>query len=129
VTSAQRSRALPSVAAVAGQGLAVVTWLGLIAPSSTPRDIVNQRADAWKTGAATQSALTAFESIGADIQVNRPQQFAAFIRAENMRWGSLIQKRGIQLDGQFPKTQGNHHAICTDLHDRRPHRRPEESRD
>jgi len=76
----------------------VVTWFGLIAPASTPRDIVNKLADAWKTGAATQSALTAFENIGADIKVNTPQQFAEFIRAENMRWGSLIQKLGIKLD-------------------------------
>ena len=101
VTSAQRSRALPNVATVAEQGFAgfdVVTWFGLIAPASTPRDIVNKLADAWKTGAATQSALTAFENIGADIKVNTPQQFAEFIRAENMRWGSLIQKLGIKLD-------------------------------
>ena len=43
-------------------------------------------------------ALTAFENIGADIKVNTPQQFAEFIRAENARWGSLIQKLGIKLD-------------------------------
>ncbi|WP_275427544.1 tripartite tricarboxylate transporter substrate-binding protein, partial [Stenotrophomonas maltophilia] len=41
VTSAQRSRALPNVPTVAEQGVAgfdVVTWFGLIAPASTPRD-------------------------------------------------------------------------------------------
>ncbi|MFZ2858794.1 Bug family tripartite tricarboxylate transporter substrate binding protein [Acidovorax sp.] len=101
VTSAQRSRALPNVPTVAEQGVAgfdVVTWFGLIAPASTPRDIVNKLADAWKTGAATAPALAAFENIGADIKVNTPQQFAEFIRAENTRWGSLIQKLGIKLD-------------------------------
>ena len=101
VTSAQRSRALPNVPTVAEQGVAgfdVVTWFGLIAPASTPRDIVSKLADAWKTGAATAPALTAFENIGADIKVNTPQQFAEFIRAENARWGSLIQKLGIKLD-------------------------------
>ncbi len=75
-----------------------MTWFGLIAPSSTPRGIINKLADAWKTGAATAPALTTFEGIGADIKVSTPQQFAEFIRAENARWGRLIQKLGIQLD-------------------------------
>lgn len=61
-------------------------------------DIVNKLADAWKAGAATSPALLAFENIGADIKVNTPQQFAEFIRTENLRWGSLIQKLGIKLD-------------------------------
>lgn len=76
LTSAKRSRALPDV----------------------PRDIVNKLAQAWKAGAATQPALSAFEHIGADIKVSSPADFADFIRTENNRWGSLIRRLGIKID-------------------------------
>ena len=45
-----------------------------------------------------ETVTNAFEAISADIRVQTPAQFADFIRAENLRWGSLIQKLGIKLD-------------------------------
>lgn len=101
VTSPQRSRALPNVPTVAESGFPgfdVVTWFGLIGPASLPKATIAKLADAWKAGAATSTATTAFENIGADIKVNTPQQFADFIRAESKRWGDLIRKLDIKLD-------------------------------
>lgn len=101
VTSAQRSRALPQVHTVAEQGLTgfdVVTWFGLIAPSQLPADKLARLADAWKTGAATPTALQAFENIGGDIKTQTPAQFTEFIRSETTRRGDLIRRLGIKLD-------------------------------
>ncbi len=101
LTSARRSRALPNVPTVAEQGFAgfeVVTWFGLVGPAGLPRELVNKLAQAWKAGASTPAALTAFENIGADIKVTSPADFAEFIRTENNRWGSLIRRLRIQLN-------------------------------
>ena len=73
-------------------------WFGLVGPANLPKATIAKLAEAWKAGAATSTATTAFENIGADIKVNTPQQFADFIRAESKRWGDLIRKLDIKLD-------------------------------
>lgn len=101
VTSAQRSRALPNVPTVMEQGIAgfdVVTWFGLIGPAALPPAIRDKIAESWKAGAATPTAIAAFDQIGADLKVTSPQQFGAFIHAESERWGALIRKLGITLE-------------------------------
>lgn len=101
VTSPKRSRALPQVPTIAESGypgFEVETWFGLVAPVGTPRAIVDKLQSAWSEGSKLTDATNAFEAISADIRVQTPAQFADFIRAENLRWGSLIQKLGIKLD-------------------------------
>ena len=79
-------------------GFEVESWFGLVAPVGTPRAIVDKLQSAWSEGSKLADATNAFEAISADIRVQTPAQFADFIRAENLRWGSLIQKLGIKLD-------------------------------
>ena len=101
VTSAQRSRALPEVPTIAESGypgFEVESWFGLVAPAGTPRPVVDKLQAAWSDGAKTPEVVTAFDAISADIRVQTPEQFAAFIRTENLRWGELIRKLGLKLD-------------------------------
>ena len=101
VTSAQRSRALPDVPTIAESGypgFEVESWFGLVAPAGTPRPVVDKLQAAWSDGAKTPEVVTAFDAISAAIRVQTPEQFAAFIRTENMRWGELIRKLGLKLD-------------------------------
>ncbi|MET4578813.1 Bug family tripartite tricarboxylate transporter substrate binding protein [Ottowia thiooxydans] len=101
VTSAKRSKALPDVPTVAESGFPgfeVETWFGLVAPAATPPAIVQKLHDAWAEGAKTAEAQSAFDNISGNLRVNSPQEFATFIKAENKRWGDLIQKLGIKAD-------------------------------
>ncbi|MBH1965954.1 MAG: tripartite tricarboxylate transporter substrate binding protein [Comamonadaceae bacterium] len=101
VTSAKRSKALPDVPTVAESGFPgfeVETWFGLMAPAATPPAIVQKLHDAWAEGAKTAEAQSAFDNISGNLRVNSPQEFAVFIKAENKRWGDLIQKLGIKAD-------------------------------
>jgi tripartite-type tricarboxylate transporter receptor subunit TctC len=101
VTSAQRASALPQVPTIAESGypgFEVETWFGLIAPAATPPAIVTRLHDAWAAGAGSAEAKAAFEAISGNLRVNTPPEFAAFIRAENQRWGELIRKLGIKAD-------------------------------
>lgn len=101
VTSAKRSRALPEVPTIAESGypgFEVESWFGLVAPAGTPRPVVDKLQAAWSDGAKTPEVVTAFDAISADIRVQTPEQFAAFIRTENLRWGELIRTLGLKLD-------------------------------
>ncbi|WP_066269365.1 Bug family tripartite tricarboxylate transporter substrate binding protein [Hydrogenophaga palleronii] len=99
VTSPARAQALPNVPTVAESGypgFAVETWFGLIAPAATPPAIVQQLRDAWAKGAKSSDAVAAFDNISANLRVTTPQEFGAFIQAENTRWGGLIRQLGIK---------------------------------
>ena len=101
VTSAKRSKALPDVPTIAESGypgFEVETWFGLVAPAGTPRPVVDKLYAAWRDGARTPEVASAFDAISADIRVQTPEQFAAFIHTENARWGELIRKLGLKLD-------------------------------
>ncbi|GLS15613.1 MFS transporter [Hydrogenophaga electricum] len=99
VTSPARAKALPDVPTVAESGypgFAVETWFGLIAPAATPPAVVQKLHDAWAKGAKTAEAQAAFDNISGNLRVTTPQEFAAFIKAENQRWGELIRKLNIK---------------------------------
>lgn len=99
VTSPTRSRALPDVPTVAESGypgFEVETWFGLIAPAATPAAVVQKLHDAWAKGAKTAEAQAAFDNISGNLRTTSPQDFAAFIKAENQRWGTLIRKLDIK---------------------------------
>ena len=101
VTSPQRAKALPDVPTVAESGypgFAVETWFGLVAPAATPPAIVGKLHDAWALGARSAEAQAAFDNISGSLRVTSPQEFGAFIKAENQRWGDLIRKLGIKAD-------------------------------
>lgn len=99
VTSPARAKALPDVPTVAESGypgFAVETWFGLIAPAATPPAVVQKLHDAWAKGAKTAEAQAAFDNISGNLRVTTPQEFGAFIKAENQRWGDLIRKLNIK---------------------------------
>ena len=101
VTSPRRAKVLPDVPTIAESGypgFEVETWFGLVAPAGTPRTVVDKLHAAWRDGAKSAEAVSAFDAISADLRVTSPAQFAEFIRTENQRWGELIQKAGIRID-------------------------------
>jgi tripartite-type tricarboxylate transporter receptor subunit TctC len=76
----------------------VETWFGLVAPAATSAAIVQKLHDAWARGAKTAEAQAAFDNISGTLRVNTPQEFGAFIKAENARWGALIRKLDIKAN-------------------------------
>jgi tripartite-type tricarboxylate transporter receptor subunit TctC len=102
VTSATRSAAVPDLPTIAEagpvKGFEASSWFGLLAPTGTPADIVNQiqheTAKAMQLPALKERLL----SQGAIPGGQSPAEFAAFIAAETAKWAKVVKVSGAKVD-------------------------------
>ena len=101
VTSAQRSPAFPQLPTVAEGGVsgyAAESWYGLYAPTGTSADII----DRLNKSAAAAVQSEAFKTIGLNeglVMVTQPPEgLDQFVRGEEERWRTVIQRSGIKVD-------------------------------
>ena len=99
VTSKQRSSQLPDVPAVAETlaGFENLGWFGLVAPTGTPKAVIEQvhrdvvqvlgRADVKKR----------FEEIGMASIGNTPAEFTKAMREERARWAIIVRERKLAI--------------------------------
>jgi tripartite-type tricarboxylate transporter receptor subunit TctC len=101
MTGSRRSPLLPGIPTVAEAGYPgyeVNNWLGLLAPANTPADVIakihQETAKALKVPDLVERlAVGATEPV-----VSTPQQFAAFLQAEIIKWGKVIKQSGARAD-------------------------------
>jgi tripartite-type tricarboxylate transporter receptor subunit TctC len=101
VSSAKRTPLLPDVPAVAetGMGLAgfeVLGWFAVMAPAKTPPDVLRFLNAEVNRMVAKPSVVARFQELGAEPMAGTPDQAAAFIRAEQEKWGKVIRDAGIK---------------------------------
>ncbi|MDM0054812.1 Bug family tripartite tricarboxylate transporter substrate binding protein [Variovorax fucosicus] len=101
VGSAQRIAALPDVPTIAEsgyKGFETSQWYGLLAPAGTPAPVVKRLQEeslkALRTGPVTERfAHDSAVGVG-----DTPEQFAAFIAAQQKVWKDIVAKAGIKPD-------------------------------
>ena len=100
VTSSKRAKLFPEVPAVAETyaGFEAQSWLGLLAPTGTPRSIVDRLNAAMARTLATPDVREKFEAQAYEIVGGTPDAFGAMIKSESIKLGRLIKDRGIKLD-------------------------------
>ena len=102
VASDKRLTAMPNVPTFAESGypggLDVPSWQGFYAPAGTPREILARIATETAKVLNMPDIKNSFESSGAVIGGNTPEQFNALTLAEYERWGKVIRQAGIRLD-------------------------------
>ncbi|HYD58470.1 MAG TPA: tripartite tricarboxylate transporter substrate binding protein [Burkholderiales bacterium] len=102
ISSAKRSTLLPGVPTVAetGQGLEgfeVLGWFAILAPAKTPASVIGYL-NAELNKMITKPAIVArFQELGAEPMSGTPEQAAAYIRAEQEKWGRVIREAGIKI--------------------------------
>lgn len=102
VTSTNRFALTPAVPTLAEQGLANAEsygWQTMIVPSSTPPDRVAMLAAEVQKGLREPAARQRLESAGFEVMATSPAEAAAFLAEETSRWGGMIRRLGIKLDG------------------------------
>ncbi|KQP18430.1 ABC transporter substrate-binding protein [Pseudorhodoferax sp. Leaf267] len=100
VTTLARSPALPDVPPVADtlKGFAIDTWWGLVAPASTPPDVLARLNQAFVAALQSPETRQRFGSLMAEPVANTPAEFGAFMKAELAKYEKVVKASGAQVD-------------------------------
>jgi tripartite-type tricarboxylate transporter receptor subunit TctC len=99
ITSAHRSSLapeLPTMAEAGVPGYEIVGWNGLFAAKGTPGETVTRLGAELTRVLALPEVKEQMAALGAEPGGESPRAFAAFVIAEQARWGAIIRDRGIR---------------------------------
>jgi tripartite-type tricarboxylate transporter receptor subunit TctC len=90
---------VPTIAETGGPaGLEVDSWLALVAPRGTPREVVRRiNADVNKL-LADPEVIEHLQRFGFEAAPGTPEQFAEVIRADAKKYGELVRRTGATAD-------------------------------
>ena len=101
ITGPRRSPLLPDVPTWQEEGVEnaeVINYWGIVAPSGTPRAIVDKLNAGARAALARPELRARLESEGAEIVAESPERLAALIEADLARWKNLVVEAGLTLD-------------------------------
>jgi len=101
VTAAKRVSALPDVPTLAEAGVAnyeATTYLGILAPAGTPREVVAKLNAALRNVVETAAVQERFRGLGADPGASTPEQFGKTVRDELNKWRNLAKTANLQFN-------------------------------
>ncbi len=101
VTSRKRLPQLPEVPTVAESGVPQYeynSWVGVLAPASTPHAIIQQLHEHVVKAARAPEVSERVAREGAEVVASTPEAFRATIAAETALWAKVIREMGIQAD-------------------------------
>jgi tripartite-type tricarboxylate transporter receptor subunit TctC len=102
VTSANRFALTPAVPTLAEQGVANAEsygWQTMVVPASTPPERIALLAAEVQKGLREPAARQRLESAGFEVMATSPAEATAFLAQETARWGGMIRRLNIRLDG------------------------------
>jgi tripartite-type tricarboxylate transporter receptor subunit TctC len=101
VGSAERSKVLPKVPTLAEsgyKGFETSQWYGIMVPAGTPQPIIDRlQKEIAKSLKSKEDSKKMLED-GAVLVGDTPDQFGAFIKSEQARWGKVVEKAKITVD-------------------------------
>jgi len=98
VGSPRRAAALPDVPTTAEAGVPGSEfnfWIGMMAPSKTPRDVVSRLHMEVEKALASPEVKERFLKLGADAWTLKPEQFDAYIKEEIASNAKLVKAAGL----------------------------------
>jgi tripartite-type tricarboxylate transporter receptor subunit TctC len=101
VTSAKRSPAapdLPTVDEIALPGFEANTWHGVVVPARTPAAIVARLNREIVAILHLPDVVERFSSQGAEALGTTPEEFAAYIRSETLKWAKVVRDSGAKAE-------------------------------
>ncbi|MEO8250343.1 MAG: tripartite tricarboxylate transporter substrate binding protein [Burkholderiales bacterium] len=101
VSSKERLKVLPEVPTLdeAGiRGFESYNWLGMVAPASTPKAIVDRLNKVVNAALKTAEVRAMIESSGGQVVGGTPEAFGAFLAEERARWAPVIRNAHISIE-------------------------------
>lgn len=100
VSSAVRSPALPDLPTMQEAGVAdfdATTWHGVVAPAHTPGPVIDRLNAATVQALHQPDVAKRLAGLGVDVVGDTPAAFAAYIKAESIKWGEVIKRAGVHI--------------------------------
>jgi tripartite-type tricarboxylate transporter receptor subunit TctC len=101
VTTKVRTPAAPGLPTIAESGVPgyeVTSWYGLLAPAGTPAAIVSRLQREVAKVMRSPDISEKLTSQGLDIVGSTPDEFAALIKAEIVKWAKVVKASGARVD-------------------------------
>jgi tripartite-type tricarboxylate transporter receptor subunit TctC len=101
VTTLKRTPALPDLPTISESGLPgfeVTTWSGVVAPAAVPKAIVQRLNVEFNKALVSQPVQERLGGSGYDLVGGTPEQFAALVKKEMLKWGDVVRRTGAKLD-------------------------------
>ena len=99
ITSATRAPTLPEVATTGEGGYSNVTsdnWYGLIVPAATPAEVQKRLNAAAVAALQSPHIKEQYEKVGGIPSPGTPQDYAAFLAAEQQKWSRIVSAIGFK---------------------------------
>ena len=100
-TGTKRAAALSNLPTMVESGFAgfdVNLWLGIFAPSSTPRPIVTTLNSEIRKALRNPGVAGGFEKVGAEPLGSTPPEAAAYVKNEFSKWAKVIKDGKLRAD-------------------------------
>ena len=101
VSSAKRFPTMPDIPTVAELGMAgfeTGSYQGIVAPASTPPEIVARLHAVVTQVLGTPEMKERLDKAGAELRPQSPAQFGSFIRSEKDKWAKVVKESGAKFD-------------------------------
>ena len=102
VTSARRSGGMPDTPPLAEAadipGYDAVAWVGYVAPTGTPREILARLSAEIQKVVQTADLRDRYLALGMDPAWDTPEEMAAYMRREQDRYGAIIRSANIKIE-------------------------------
>ncbi len=101
IAAAKRSPAAPDIPTISEAGVPgfeLASWYGLLAPANTPREIIAKLHAALVKALAVPEVREHIASFGTEPIGNTPEEFAAQIRSDLVKWAKVARTANVHAD-------------------------------
>lgn len=101
ITSRHLSAMLPEVPTMIGAGVPgfeATTWFAVFATGGTPQPIVNRLNAEIVKAIHTPELRHRLTGLGCEVVGNKPEELAAFLKAEIAKWSKVVKESGAKID-------------------------------
>ena len=101
VTTIKRSQLVPDLPTISEAGLKgfdANNWYGLLAPAKTPRPIIDRLNTETTRILSMPDIKNLLFNQGLDVAPGTPEQFAAYIKSERVKWAKVVKASGAKAN-------------------------------
>ncbi len=89
---------IPTIAEAGVPGYETTAWGGIVVPVGTPQAIVTKLNTEINKALRTSTVKERYAAIEAEPVGGTPEEFAAFVKKETVKWADVVKKSGAKLD-------------------------------